>query len=244
MSAVTIRYGDDEIEVDPSTPFVIGSGGDLVVDDNPHLHRRLLCVTLEQDTWWVANIGQAIPVSIATEGGEFQALLGPGGRLPIVFPRMRAMFTAGPVTYELSILCPTATMAPADPAAAVGAGDPEDPTHGPISLTESQRLLVLALAEAALRAPTAGLASVPTSAVAAERLGWPLTTFNRKLDAVCEKLDRAGVDGLRGGPGQAAAMRKARLVEYALLARLVTADDLALLGDDELHTSDETGRIA
>lgn len=137
-------------------------------------------------------------------------------------------------------------MAPANPVAArASAVEGADATHGPIALTDSQRLLVLALAESALKAPATGIADVPTSAAAAERLGWPLTTFNRKLDTVCEKLDGAGVEGLRGGAGGAAAMRKARLVEYALLARLVTADDLVLLGDDPAAATagyGETGR--
>ena len=56
-----------------------------------------------------------------------------------------------------------------------------------------------------------------------------MTTFNRKLDNVCEKLDKIGVDGLRGGRGKLATNRRARLVEYAVATRLVSADDLALL---------------
>jgi hypothetical protein len=65
--------------------------------------------------------------------------------------------------------------------------------------------------------------------VAAERLGWPLTTFNRKLDNVCEKLDKVGVQGLRGGRGKLATNRRARLVEYAVASHLVSRDDLVLL---------------
>jgi hypothetical protein len=72
---------------------------------------------------------------------------------------------------------------------------------------------------------------VPTSAEAAARLGWSMTTFNRKLDNVCEKLDKIGVDGLRGGRGRLATNRRARLVEYAVATRLVSADDLALLDE-------------
>ena len=58
-----------------------------------------------------------------------------------------------------------------------------------------------------------------------------MTTFNRKLDNVCEKLDKIGVDGLRGGRGKLATNRRARLVEYAVATRLVSVDDLALLDD-------------
>jgi hypothetical protein len=55
------------------------------------------------------------------------------------------------------------------------------------------------------------------------------STFNRKLDNVCEKLDKLGVEGLRGGRGKLATNRRARLVEYAVATRLVSTDDLVLL---------------
>ena len=73
------------------------------------------------------------------------------------------------------------------------------------------------------------MSELPSSAKAAERLGWTITRFNRKLDNVCDKLDRIGVKGLRGGPGALATNRRARLVEYAVASRLVTGDDLPLL---------------
>lgn len=80
-----------------------------------------------------------------------------------------------------------------------------------------------------LRREGTGLSEIPSSADAARRLGWATTRFNRKLDNVCEKLDRIGVKGLRGGPGLLATNRRARLVEYAVASRLVTPADLPLL---------------
>ena len=71
--------------------------------------------------------------------------------------------------------------------------------------------------------------ALPPSAKVAERLGWNLTRYNRKLDNVCEKLSRAGVRGLRGSVSDLASSRRARLVEYALAVSLVSVDDLALL---------------
>ena len=120
------------------------------------------------------------------------------------------------------------------------ARDPRDPravqheddgttTIGAVSLTPSQRLLLIALCEPILRGGMVGASQLPSSAAAAARLGWPLTTFNRKLDNVCDKLDREGVQGLRGGVGKLATNRRARLVEHAILSRLVTPQDLDLL---------------
>jgi hypothetical protein len=70
---------------------------------------------------------------------------------------------------------------------------------------------------------------VPSLADAAQRLGWTSTRLNRKLDNVCAKLTKEGVKGLHGGPGRLAVDRRSRLVEYALAARVVTVEDLALL---------------
>ena len=96
-------------------------------------------------------------------------------------------------------------------------------------LTASQKVLIVALAEPMLRREGTGTSAIPSSKQAAARLGWEITRFNRKLDNVCDKLDRRGVRGLRGGPGQLAVNRRARLVEHAVASRLVTPGDLALL---------------
>ena len=63
----------------------------------------------------------------------------------------------------------------------------------------------------------------------ADRLGWTITKFNRKLDHLCAKLAREGVRGLRGGPDGLALDRRLALVDHAVDVRLVTAEDLGLL---------------
>ena len=98
-----------------------------------------------------------------------------------------------------------------------------------MTLTPSQKQLIVALAEPLLRREGTSVSAIPSSKDAAARLGWELTRFNRKLDNVCDKLDRRGVRGLRGGPGQLAVNRRARLVEHAVAARMVTPADLQLL---------------
>ena len=100
--------------------------------------------------------------------------------------------------------------------------DPEQPDE-----------LVLALSEPVLKRAGTGAAEIPSSAAAAARLGWPLTKFNRKLDNVCEKLDRVGVRGLRGGRvAGAASNRRTALVEHAVSTLMVTAEDLYMLDEE------------
>jgi len=212
----------------PGTTFSVGRDADLTVDTNQYLHRRLLAFDAEGDLWWMSNTGQTISVSLATPDGAYQAVLGPGARVPLVFPDLAVMFSAGAYTYELAVRNDSASFTGRDPRA-VQHEDDGTTTIGAVSLTPSQRLLLIALCEPILRGGMVGASQLPSSAAAAARLGWPLTTFNRKLDNVCDKLDREGVQGLRGGVGKLATNRRARLVEHAILSRLVTPQDLDLL---------------
>ena len=161
-----------------------------------------------------------------------QAWLAPGARLPLVFAATSVIFSAGPTTYELTIHAAEPTFRDTQP-------PPDDDglsTIGDVPLTHSQRVMILALAEPVLRREGTGMSELPTSAQAAERLGWTLTRFNRKLDNVCDKLDRIGVPGMRGGVRSYATNRRVRLVEHALAARLVTRDDLPLLDEERANS--------
>ncbi|WP_395725252.1 hypothetical protein [Nakamurella sp.] len=223
---VRIGFCGEWYDADPAAEFVIGREGDLAVDDNPYLHRRFLVLTWQQDMWWLVNAGTQLSATISDPAGALQAWLAPGGRVPLVFPDTTVLFTAGPTTYEIEIVCedPTFTPSQLEPSSGIGAT-----TIGPVTLTPSQKQLIVALAEPLLRREGTSISAIPSSKEAAARLGWELTRFNRKLDNVCDKFDRRGVRGLRGGPGQLASNRRARLVEHAVTARVVTADDLSLL---------------
>lgn len=220
-------YVDFLGEIHPLAPgrrLTIGREADVVIDDNPFLHRQFLEIELRDSLVWIANLGSSLSATVADADGLLQAWLAPGARLPIVFSRAVVWFTAGPTTYEFDIVI---GQAPYEPAVAQAPPSGEA-TVGQVSLTPDQRLLILALAEDVLRRGNRG-GQIPPNAVAARRLGWTQTKFNRKLDNVCEKLTRLGVRGLHGGPARLATSRRARLVEYAVAARIVTADELALL---------------
>jgi hypothetical protein len=207
--------------------LTIGRDADVVLDDNAYLHRRLLEVRLHEELVWLANLGTRISVTVADDAGLAQTLLAPGARVPLVFPRTVAWFTAGPSTYDIEIVVDDPPFAPVPDLGSAPASSSR-PTIGQVRLTPEQHLLILGLAEPILRRGR-GVGSIPASQEAADRLGWTITKFNRKLDNVCERLTAAGVRGLLGTSDRLASNRRVRLVEYALASRLVTPDDLPLL---------------
>jgi hypothetical protein len=223
--------------VSTDEPLAIGRGGALDIDENRYLHRRFLEVVHSGGLWWLVNVGETLTATVADQEGLMQAWLAPGGQVPLVFERSVVWFTAGTTTYEFDIVLDGP---PFRPVATRPDGDlPGTTTIGGVGFTRDQKRLIVALCEPMLRRGVRGPANIPTSAEAAERLGWGMVRFNRKLDNVCGKLARAGVRGLHGEPGKLAVSRRARLVEYALATRLVERADLGLL--DEPTTVDSDG---
>ena len=222
---IVVSFCGEDFTVQPGDVLTLGREGDVVIDDNPFLHRRFLEISLVDRMWWVSNVGNHLTATVADASGGLNAWLAPGARMPIVFRDTVVWFSAGPTTYEFDIHYESGVFAPpATVEASSGAV-----TVGRVTFTPDQRLLVVALCEPALRKGQLGGSLVPPSSEAAARLGWALTRFNRKLDNVCQKLTAAGVRGLHGSSDRLASSRRARLVEYALASRLVTKDDLALL---------------
>lgn len=225
--SVLVEFCDEWTEVNPGTSFVIGRDGDLSLDDNPYLHRRFLSLAHNDNMWWISNVGTQLVATISDDDGRFSGRLAPGASVPIVFGVTRLRVAAGPTTYELTLHVESATFEDTtDPSWETGDGTL---TLGRIRMTDDQLLLIVALAEPLLRDPSVGLSAIPSSAVAAERLGWTLTKFNRKLDNVCQKLKKAGVPGLHGGVDRLASSRRGRLVEYSISVGLVTLAHLEVL---------------
>jgi len=225
---LTIDFCGERFTVPTEGWATIGREGDVMVDDNPYLHRRFLQVGSVDGMWWLVNVGDQLAATVSDADSRVQAWLSPGARLPLVFGCTTVRFTAGPTSYELELRLDEPPFA----APIVDLSDHGDTTVGLAPLTRAQKLLIVALAEPVLRRDGGGATAVPTSAEAARRLGWPSTRFNRKLDNVCQKLAKTGVRGLHGAPGELASNRRGRLVEYAIAVRLVTAADLAMLDEE------------
>jgi len=222
---LTVEFCGEVYTVEGPGDFGIGRESDLTIDDNPYLHRRFLSIYEDFGMWWIANVGNLLTATVTDATGTVQAWLAPGAKLPIVFQTMHVMFSAGATTYDFSIHSEEDFFNTSQLVSDTGGST----TILPVTLTTSQRLLVVALAEGVLTQQIPGRGTIPTSAEAAERLGWSMTTFNRKLDNVCDKLDKLGVAGLRGGRGKLATNRRSRLVEYAVATHLVGPEDVPML---------------
>ena len=223
-SDLRVDFAGEITDIAPGEEFFIGRDGNLDLDDNPYLHRQFLRLAHTDGLWWVENCGSRLPAGLSDERGLMRSTLGPGARLPVVFPRSSLTFAAGSTSYELLLHTRVDGFEPQTTSPQVG-----DTTINPPSFTESQLQAILALAEPVLRRAGSGASAIPSSVDAARRLGWTQTRFNRKLDNVCEKLDAVGVAGLRGTGSSMAGNRRVRLVEYAVSTLLVTSEDLSLL---------------
>ena len=227
---LVLDFSGEIYRVASADTFVIGRGGDLDIDDNPYLHRRFLVFAYSENLWWIANEGSRLSATLTDGEGLVQSRLAPGARMPLVFPRVILTFSAGPTTYEINLITSGEDRFSGIDGVRQSSGQT---TIGVTPMTRSQLLLVLALSEPVLKRAGTGAAEIPSSAAAAARLGWPLTKFNRKLDNVCEKLDRVGVRGLRGGRvAGAASNRRTALVEHAVSTLMVTAEDLYMLDEE------------
>ena len=225
VNNLRLEFCGEWFDVAEPAGLSIGRESDVVIDDNPYLHRHFLQIYPDFGLWWIGNVGALLSATVTDASGHVQAWLSPGARLPIVFQQMHVWFTAGATTYDFTIHSDDDFYS----SSSLLSGSTGQTTIEPMPLTKSQRQLIVALAENVLLQRIPGRAEIPTSAQAADRLGWTLTAFNRKLDNVCEKLDKVGVSGLRGGRGNLATNRRARLVEYAVSTRLVSIDHLSML---------------
>jgi hypothetical protein len=222
---VQVDFCGEIYDIEPDQPLCIGRDGQLAIDDNPFLHRRFLEVSQRNSMVWLANVGSQLSATVSDDAGLVQAWLSPGAQLPLIFDRTSVRFTAGPTTYEFDIMVDESLYVPVT----ITTEEVGETTIGRMTFTPDQKLLIVVLCENVLRRSGRGAGTIPSSADAARRLGWTLTKFNRKLDNVCQKLSRSGIRGLHGDSERLATSRRARLVEYAMAARLVSNADLALL---------------
>lgn len=235
-----VDFCGEEHVVAPGESLSFGREADLVIDENPYMHRVVGRFVNGDGRWWLDNVCSATVLNLAernhVDGNTpVTSVIAPGSRMALSSAEFGCGFLAGSTRYELE---GALEVAPSD-LAHDGCHLERDGTGrrtlewGIVELNDDQRLLLVALAEQWLRDPLSHGHAVPARRASARRLGWSLSKYNRKLDHLCAKLARVGVDGLYGQEGLQALDRRRVLAEHVVRSALVNADDLRLL--DELQ---------
>lgn len=220
---LSIDFVGELHELRTGDSLTFGRRADLHIDDNPYLHRVVGRFVERQGLWWLQNHGSRIALELRDADSPARYTVLPGQQVAVVAQRFLVGFSAGPAAYELEGSRSGGPLRADDEGIALGTATVD---FGVVPLSAEQHLLLVALSERRL---TTGDREVATNQAVADRLGWTITKFNRKLDHLCAKLAREGVRGLRGGPDGLALDRRLALVDHAVDVRLVTAEDLGLL---------------
>jgi hypothetical protein len=226
MGRAFVEFCGESHVVEEGGELRFGRDAQLEIDTNPYLHRVLGRFVDRSGHWWLDNLGSAIPLHLQDLSGPTSALLAPGTGMAIGFAEFRVSFTAGPSRYELDGAVEELEL---DLDLRPPPGAPRTLEWGVVELTDDQRLVLVAMCEASLRRPHGAPCEPPPNRACAARLGWSLPKFTRKLDHLCLKFARAGIEGVHGDYGDSAANRRRRLVEHSLATRLVSPEDLHLL---------------
>lgn len=232
-------------------PLTIGRVADMILSNDPYLHRRALAVAIVGDHVELTNTGSALSARLVHERTRTATRLEPGGRCALFEGRSTVSIRTATHEHEVRFEVRLPARAPET------VGDPTTgrPTKRPRSLTADQVLMLTALAEPLLLDPTRTLADLPSNKAVAGRLGVG-AGFNGRLDRLCAAVARLGVDGLEPVPSddpyarstdegapRKRRRRRERLVEWALANNVVTIDDIDALDELALRTQRTMPRI-
>ncbi|MEM9463978.1 MAG: hypothetical protein AAGA90_01325 [Actinomycetota bacterium] len=217
--------------VDPGDQLTFGRRAQLEIDDNRHLHRLLGRFYNESNIWWLRNEGSSLPIHLVDRESRSSATISSGRSMAISFPQAAVRFSAGGLDYEL--LVDAHEVEPELPRVPDRDGDTTYTiSASSVPLTPDQRLALVVMAEQALLHPHQRI-TMASNAEMARRIGWTLNRFNRKIDNLCEKFSKAGVEGLRGSVASLASDRRRRLVDHCVSTGVLLPTDLDLLREAE-----------
>lgn len=226
---LTIEFLGDRHTATTDDATTFGRAADIVIDTNPTLHRVVGQFFHSDGAWWLSNLAAAAPLVVSDLHSASTLTVAPGATARLSFASSSVSFRIGAAAYRFELGLSATTPAPPSVRGSARLQPEPDTTTQPsaLQLTPEQLLLVTALAEPSLRHGQPG--DLPTNREVASGLGWSITKYNRKLDAVCKKLAQSGVAGLTGTQDRLARDRRQRLVEHAIYAELVTNATIALL---------------
>lgn len=216
-----VEHGGEEMVVAPSEELTFGRCADLVVDTNPYLHRTVGRFRHDGRCWWLDNVGRAIALTVWSVEDLSSATVGPGSSTPLLHVGATVGFTAGPAAYEIEATRQDAERRADLTPPGSGGGPPATLEWGRIELNPDQVEMLVVMCGPRLQRPADQWAAIPSNRSCASELGWTLAKFNRKLDHLCEALERAGVRGVHGDLGLSAVDRRRVLVDHVVRSGLI-----------------------
>ena len=225
MSSLWVAFIDEGHDLEPGSELSFGRNADIVIDDaNQFMHRIVGSFVWHRDSWWVRNSSRHAEIELLAETGKRVTI--PAGSSELLDGPGVIRFDAGASSYELEYALDTEISLPT-----VELPRDEDDSYltrdfGRIPLNEEQRAMLTELCRIRLTDPSATAADIPPNAEIANRLGWSLRKFDRKLDYICRRLAEEGVRGVRGVKGVEATDRRAVLVEHMITSGQITVADI------------------
>lgn len=238
MGDILVSHGSATATASDPDMITFGRAADLVIgEDNRRMHRVVGRFVGTASSWSVENHASAYHLTVSSSDSGWSTTVCPGAAAVLPAGCGLVAVDLGDIRYAINFELTSNETYPVAPSQSA------DPTIDapPMKLRFEQRVLLVALAEPALRQP--GLwppPSPPANKEVASRLGWKITKFNRKLDYLCGRVARLGVDGLLGDSALLATDRRRILIQWAISTGAIRLTDLALLDGPHIAGANRT----
>ena len=103
MTDLHIDFIGSLTDLRPGDELSFGREAELVIDENPYLHRKLGLVHSRGEAWWLTNTGNRIPMEVRDLESRSVLVVASGREVAITFPSSVIQFEAGGSKYELSL---------------------------------------------------------------------------------------------------------------------------------------------
>ena len=96
IGPITVGFVDAEIVLAPGEALTFGRRADLVIDDNPFLHRVIGRVASREGIWWLQNHGARTVLELRDSESDYLAKIPPSQQIPITSREMARLSGRAP----------------------------------------------------------------------------------------------------------------------------------------------------
>ncbi len=96
-----VDFCGEQLKLAPGDSATFGRDADLVIDDNPYLHRVLGRFEHRDGHWWLDNTGSSTVINLHDRNSANTAVVAPRGTVVLTMADVAVSFVAGRSRYEL-----------------------------------------------------------------------------------------------------------------------------------------------